>query len=56
MSRYFTHYWQNSTWFSNQDNAADGDLLNHIAGNLFTKRGVEIGDVTYVVTVLSGNL
>jgi hypothetical protein len=56
MSRYFTHYWQNSTWFYNQEIAADGDFLDHIAGNLFTKRGVGIGDVIYVVTVLSGNL
>lgn len=56
MSRYFTHYWQNSTWFHNQDVNAGGDLLDHIAGNLFTKRGVGVGDVIYVVTVLSGNL
>lgn len=35
---------------------ADGQPLEHIAGNLFKKRGVEVGDIVYVVTVLSGNL
>ena len=56
MSRYFTHYWKNSTWYRSQEWHADGDLLTYVAGNLFTKRGVEIGDTVYVVTVLSGNL
>lgn len=30
--------------------------MNHIAGNLFQERGVEIGDVIYVVTVIKGTL
>lgn len=55
MSRYFTHYWQNSTWRDIQGRA-DGQPLEHIAGNLFKKRGVEVGDIVYVTTVLSGNL
>src|SRR6266498_1960099 len=56
MSRNFTHYWQNSTWYRSQEWHAEGDLLNYTSGNLFTKRGVEIGDTVYVVTVLSGQL
>lgn len=56
MSRYFTHYWKNSTWLLQQEIAAGGDILDHTAGNLFKKRGVGIGDVIYVVTVLSGDL
>ena len=56
MSRSFTHHWKNSTWFHNQNISADDDLLRHIAGNMFTKRGVDVGDAIYVVTVLSGNL
>jgi len=56
MSRYFTHYWQNSTWFRSKEWHADGDLLEYVGGNLFTKRGVGIGDTIYVVTVLRGKL
>jgi hypothetical protein len=55
MSRYFTHYWQNSTWRDLQARG-DGESLKHIAGNLFKKRGVDVGDVVYVVTVLRGTL
>jgi len=55
MSRYFTHYWQNSTWRNAQERG-NGQSLKHIAGNLFKKRGVAVGDVLYVVTVLSGTL
>jgi len=55
MSRYSTHYWQNSTWRDTQ-RRLDGHTLQHIAGNLFKKRGVEVGDVVCVVTVLGGNL
>jgi hypothetical protein len=55
MPRYFTHYWKNSTWFYNQE-CETGQLLDHTAGDLFTKRGVGAGDIVYVVTVLSGKL
>ena len=56
MSRYFTHYWQNSTWEMNEEVSGDDELLDHIAGNLFTLRGVSVGDTIYVVTNLSGDL
>lgn len=55
MSRYFTHYWQNSTW-RDIEARGEGDTLEHIAGNMFKKRGVDIGDMVYVVTVLNGRL
>jgi hypothetical protein len=55
MSQYFTHYWQNSTWRDTQARG-EGERLVHIAGNLFNKRGVEVGDIVYIVTVFSGNL
>jgi tRNA(Arg) A34 adenosine deaminase TadA len=55
MCRSFTHYWKNSTWVQHQE-SADGDTLEHTAGNMFIKRGVRVGDRIYVVTVLSGKL
>lgn len=54
--RYFTHYWQNETWDFNREVFEPGEFLTHIAGNLFTKRGVRVGDIVYVVTVRSGVL
>lgn len=56
MSRYFTHYWLNRTWEYNQKDTSDGDPLDHIAGNLFRQRGVRVGDIVYVVTVMKGSL
>ncbi len=55
MSRYFTHYWKNLTWYQHQG-TGEGAPLNHTAGNLFRRQGVDVGDVVYVVTVLNGNL
>lgn len=54
MQRYFTHYWANKTWENNSN--SEGELLEHIAGNMFFKRGVQLGDIVYVVTVIKGNL
>jgi hypothetical protein len=56
MSHNFTHYWKNSTWFRSQEWHAEDDLLTYVAGNMFTKRGLMVGDNLYVVTVLSGQL
>lgn len=56
MTKFFTHYWQNHTWVNNVDDVPEGELLEHTAGNLFKSRGVEIGDVVYIVTVKKGNL
>lgn len=54
MTRYFTQYWTNETWNYNRN--GEGELLNHIAGNLFKERGVKPGDIVYVVTVIKGKL
>lgn len=56
MPRYLTHYWLNQTWERNRIDNSDGDLLDHIAGNLFRERGVRVGDMVYVVTVIKGSL
>ena len=52
----FTHYWRNDTWEFNRSITHEGELLDHIAGNIFVQRGVEIGDTIYVVTVSKGKL
>lgn len=54
--RYFTHYWSNATWQQHRASATDGELLDHIASNVFLQRGVSSGDMVYVVTVLHGAL
>lgn len=57
MPRYWTHYWKNRTWHAEARHPrAEGDTLDHLAGNEFEKRGVEPGDIVYVVTVLKGHL
>lgn len=53
---YFTHYWRNDTWEYNRRDYPEGELLDHIAGNIFLQRGVEIGDTIYIVTVNKGKL
>ncbi|HLP89614.1 MAG TPA: HNH endonuclease [Nostocaceae cyanobacterium] len=55
MTRYFTHYWGNRTW-KYMSREAEGEILDHIAGNLFEQRGLSIGDKVYVVTVKKGKL
>lgn len=54
--KYFTHYWSNKTWEREKSRNLVGELLDHTAGNLFKKRGVEIGDAVYIVTVIKGKL
>jgi predicted HNH restriction endonuclease len=54
MQRYFTHYWANKTWEINSN--SEGELLEYIAGNMFFKRGVQLGDLIYVITVIKGDL
>lgn len=54
--KYFTHYWRNDTWEFNRQDNPEGELLDHIAGNMFVQRGVEIGDTIYIVTVSKGKL
>ena len=50
--QFFTHYWANAT-VQNQRRLTAGTIgydLEHIAGNLFTRRGVMSGDVVYVIS------
>lgn len=55
MTRYFTHYWQNETVDEYRE-ARDTSPLESIAGEQFFRRGVEVGDVVYPVTVYDGIL
>lgn len=54
MTKYFTHYWLNSTW--EQDRNEGVERFDYTAGKLFEIRGVRSGDVVYAVTVYSGKL
>jgi len=56
MARYFTHYWSNRTWNQQKKHSSENDLLEHIAGNSFGKREIDIGDGIYVITVIKGKL
>jgi hypothetical protein len=56
MPRFFTHYWRNQTWEWNREDASDGKLLDHTAGNLFYERGIRPGDIVYIVSVIKGSL
>jgi hypothetical protein len=56
MPRFFTHYWLNETWERNRRRASDGELLDHTAGNLFQERGIQAGDIVYIVSVIKGSL
>lgn len=68
MPNYFTQYWTNSQW----DFAAAPEWpfptgatrrskprmpeIGHTAGNMFSKVGVRVGDVIFIVTVKKGKL
>lgn len=54
MPRCFTHYWKNETCRDHEPDS--GEPLDYIAGNRFRERGVNEGDVVYVVTVKRGRL
>ncbi len=56
MPRYFTHNWLNRTWERNRKRASEGEFLDHTAGNLFRERGIRVGDIVYVVSVIKGSL
>jgi hypothetical protein len=54
MPRSFTHYWSNDTYRQARD---DGDAgVESLYGNQFRRRGVQAGDLVYIVTVLQGRL
>lgn len=48
MSSAFTHYWSEST------SVAEGELLDHTAGNRFVRSGVTTGDRIFCITVRKG--
>lgn len=52
----FTHYWEGKTCQRMFEDGSDGRALDHTAGNLFTQRGVIVGDRVYVVNVVKGIL
>lgn len=56
MPRYFTNYWLNRTWERNRKRASEGELLDHTASNVFQERGIRVGDIVYVVSVIKGSL
>lgn len=56
MTRYFTQYWLNRTWYRNLESGGEGALLTHSGSDLFVSRGVRPGDQVYMVTVLNGEL
>jgi len=56
MPRHFTHYWSNRTWIQEAKYSSKNSLLNHISGNSFSERAINIGDEIYVVTVIKGKL
>jgi hypothetical protein len=53
-SRFWTFHWQNNTWRPDVNTAYE--LIDHSAGNNFTKRGVSRGDIVYIVTISEGYL
>lgn len=56
MGRNYTHYWANQTCEFYKQLGYTGESLDHIASNLFRKRGVRRGDNIYVITVTDGQL
>jgi hypothetical protein len=55
VTNYYTHYWNNETFYANKEIDPTGPM-EHTAGNLFRARGVTTGDYVYVVTALEGKL
>ncbi len=53
---HFTHYWKNPTWEKNREVNSKRALLTHLSGSQFKNRGIEVGDIGYVVTIKKGRL
>lgn len=53
--KFFTHYWS-SKWFNDEAMEKEGEPMDHIAGEIFRKRGVEVGDIVYIVSLYKKNL
>ena len=51
----FTHYWEKGTC-ELQEQGDFGFEMDHIAGNQFRRRELQVGDAVYVVNVTGGRL
>ena len=56
MPRYFTYYWMNKFCDYEEGQEPEEELLTHLGGNRFLKKGVRPGDWVYLVTVKKGEL
>lgn len=66
MPSYFTHYWTNAQWDFSEVGPMPflrrpGDepwmrMIDHTAGNLFSRVGVQPRDVVFIITVKKGKL
>jgi hypothetical protein len=52
MARFFTYGWQ----YVEARKEPEGEPLGHAAGSRFSSRGIEPGDMVYVVAVHRGQL
>jgi hypothetical protein len=52
MSRFFTYGWQ----YAEARKEPEGEPLGHAAGSRFSRRGIEPGDIVYIVAVHQGQL
>jgi len=50
MARFYTYGWQ----YTEARNEPEGEPLAHAAGSRFTSRGIEPGDIVYIVAVHQG--
>ena len=53
--RYFSHYWGSSTFGWHEPNC-EGEPWDHTAGDLFQKKGIQVGDVLYGWSFNGGRL
>lgn len=53
-SRFWMTYWEQDTWRYNEEQ--EGELFRHTAGDNFSRRGVSVGDVVYLVSISNGTL
>ncbi|MFD3163927.1 hypothetical protein [Herpetosiphon sp. NSE202] len=54
MTRYFTHYWTNTTWEEARSQA--GAPIGYLFSNFFRTKSIQAGDEIYVVTNIRGNI
>lgn len=54
MARYWTHHWQNCYW-NNEDNP-EYQPISAAGSNRFKMRGVQAGDIVYIITIIDGQL